>query len=1671
MTTPQALVWNVGDGSKSFAGGAGNDRLVINADNNGDTVNITAGTAAGTSHVNVSIISGQAFNALDLSQIEEIEFRGGAGNDSVTVGDLTGTAITQNTFFANLGGGDDTLGGSATLTRIVADGGAGNDFLSGGSANDSLSGGTGNDTLRGGAGADTLTGGDGDDSLVGGTGIDSMAGGAGNDHYTVDNAADVVIEQANAGIDTVVTSVSYTLPVNVENLTLSGAGNLTGTGNASDNVISVANGVIATGFNAGSLPGNDDGATGPLALGFTANFFGLQYTNVAVSNNGYITFVAPNGTGQSDFSPSPLATYVGAPIVAAFFADVDTRAAGTVTYGTGTYAGHAAFAATWTEVGYFSLGTDLLNTFQIVLVDRSDLAMGDFDIYLNYGQIQWELSGGLGGSAAVAGFSAATGATGTFFQIPGSLTPGSFIDGGTLPLVSGTNDGQPGQFEFDIRGLSFATGNASGVSNNGNQTLFGLAGNDSLLGGTGNDTLDGGADNDTLIGGDGNDSLSGGVGDDLLVGGNGSDVLDGGSGTDTASYRNAGAAVSADLSAGMAAVGADADTLVSIENLTGTKFGDLLNGDAGSNKLVGLDGNDIFVGNGGGDSIFGGAGFDTVDYSFVNSGSGITVNMLGVPLGAGTPDYNVTYTDAGGVQHDVVRGVEQFYGSPDADTFFDALPGPGNSEYGPHIFEGGDGNDTIYGAATLINGQDDRAFTGASYDRAPGGVTVLLGGDTMTGALGHGTAYATMPGLGDGVGTDTLLNVVLARGSSHDDVLYGSSTGFNVFQPSDGNDLIIGLGGENQVSYSNLQGPAGVNVDLVAGTAASVAPGSGDGVGNDTLSGIQDISGSNFDDSLRGGNDDNKIFGNGGDDLIVTRDGNDTVLGGDGFDTVSYSGRASAISVDFFAGGLNIVNELDGYGGVVSTDTLEEVERVIGTAYNDTFTGGATNDGALGARQYFVGGTGSDTFDNTNATQMTVSYQPVSGFTNFRGVTLNLLSAGDGYGGLLIDDPTDSTPGATHDTIQGYATLYGLQGTEFADELTGNAEANRIRGNGGDDTINGGGHSAGTFDQVDYANATAGVIVNLQTNSGTGDSSVGNDILLSIDSVLGSHFADDITGLAAGGTQFFGLEGNDTFTGSGSGNEIYYANSPAGIVVDLAAGTAQDGFGDTDTFTGIQIVRGSAYSDLISGDSGANLLDGSSVRQIEGSDGQDVLVGRGGADTLIGGTDFDVAVFAGAPGHIEVNVPAGTVDQYDSMGSLAATATLDSIEKIVGTDSADTYLGGAGPNASVPFDVFEGRGGDDLITGGGHTRLDFADASSGVEVTFTAPGTGTATGDSSIGTDTFTGVEGVRGSDASDVFTGSSADEFFRGRGGADTIDGGGNGTDHDTVDYLDSPGAVHVDLSLNQTTDDGYGFVDTLTDIENVSGSGNNDVLAGDGNANVLAGGDGNDVLFGGGGNDTLDGGNGFDEANYSSDTAAVTVNLGANTATDGFGGTDTLSSIEWVTGSAYDDTITGDSNANTLRGGDGNDTITGGAGSDILEGGSGADTFNYDGVGDGTSIATNEVRGPSRVGDILVDFQSDTDSILVDRSAFNVSEAGILVEGTNFSTITDAYDGTNAGTNADYGSSGTFIYSTADQTLYYDGNGASAGYTIVATLQGHAPGDVALHAGDINAPPIALP
>lgn len=201
------------------------------------------------------------------------------------------------------------------------------------------------------------------------------------------------------------------------------------------------------------LAANDDGSTGLVNLGFTANINATNYTQTYVNNNGNITFNNPLST----FTPSAISTGAFGPIIAPFFADVDTRAPGSspVTYGSATLGGFNVFGVNYINVGVYN-SQPIFNSFQMILTERADINAGDFDIQFNYDTIVWEAgtasgapTGGLGGTSALVGYWTSTTSNAT---LPGSLVNGALVDGGPNALISNSlNSNILGQYNFQVR--------------------------------------------------------------------------------------------------------------------------------------------------------------------------------------------------------------------------------------------------------------------------------------------------------------------------------------------------------------------------------------------------------------------------------------------------------------------------------------------------------------------------------------------------------------------------------------------------------------------------------------------------------------------------------------------------------------------------------------------------------------------------------------------------------------------------------------------------------------------------------------------------------------------------------------------------------------------------------------------------------------------------------------------------------------------------------------------------------------------------------------------------------------------------------------------------------------------------------------------------------------------
>uniref|UniRef100_UPI00286D6C03 calcium-binding protein n=1 Tax=Sphingomonas sp. TaxID=28214 RepID=UPI00286D6C03 len=411
-----------------------------------------------------------------------------------------------------------------------------------------------------------------------------LEGGAGNDTYFVNDIADIVIEDADAGIDSVVSSVTHDLAANVENLTMTGSAAIecygndlanTITGNSANNFLSggANNDILRGGLGADALFGGEgadalDGGGGNDGL---SGGNGIDVVNYAAATAGVRVNLGVIGVAQDTLGAgSDTLTGIENAIGSNF---ADTLTGNTDANSLNGFGGN--------DIIYGGAGND-------------SLIGGEGNDALDGGVGNDVVNGGNGVDGAT--YAAAAAAVSVNLALGAQNTLGAGID--TLVAIE------------NLTGSAFA------------DTLTGNTDANSLNGFGGNDIIYGGAGNDSLIGGEGNDALDGGVGNDVVNGGNG---------VDGATYAAAAAAVSVNLALAGAqnTLGAGIDTLVAIENLTGSGFADTLTGNASANTLNGYLGNDILRGADGNDTLLGGEGADALDggvgNDVLNGGNGVDV--------------------------------------------------------------------------------------------------------------------------------------------------------------------------------------------------------------------------------------------------------------------------------------------------------------------------------------------------------------------------------------------------------------------------------------------------------------------------------------------------------------------------------------------------------------------------------------------------------------------------------------------------------------------------------------------------------------------------------------------------------------------------------------------------------------------------------------------------------------------------------------------------------------------------------------------------------------------------------------------------------------------------------------------------------------------------------------
>jgi Ca2+-binding RTX toxin-like protein len=1046
---------------------------------------------------------------------------------------------------------------------------------------------------------------------------------------------------------------------------------------------------------------------------------------------------------------------------------------------------------------------------------------------------------------------------------------------------------------------------------------------------------------------------------------------------------------------GSAAGGAGADQLISIENVIGSAHADTIIGDGGANVLSGLGGDDLLSGGAGNDTLDGGDGTDTADYSTATSGVTVTLSGGG-PL----------------TQANITNPATQFYWDP-------ALGGNG------HVYEvrnqpvtwtearnfslgaslaGAQGYlVTITSAAensfvsNLVNqgvttGWDNGSIWLGASDAAQEGVWRWIDGPEAALQFWQGNSNGTSV---NGTYQNWMLSYVVdENGAGGNSGVFSNPTGTGSDYAYLGVRSAMPYGAWDD-TYSSITATSTPSSPIASsdgvrnafiieyGGGATTGATAAGGAGNDTLISIENITGSNFDDTLTGDDSANVLAGGGGNDTLDGGAGGDTLLGGagddtldggDGIDTLTYLDDGDEARMEGV-----IVNLALGTGGAIGggeVDTLLNLENVIGSVFDDQITGDAGNNvleggdgddtltGGLGA-DTLIGGLDSDTASYADAANAVTVNLTLAGAQN-TGVGLDTLISIENVTGSAFNDTL--TGDANHNVLTGLTGNDTLNGGLGNDTLTGGDGADNLTGGRGNDVLDGGaGSDVAAFYDLPVALFGAGVVVNISNGAGSATWNGETDTLIGIETVFGTAGNDHVT-FDANDNVFLDIFGSDTISG-GAGFDIlsysFLAGGGApfiqvqGMVINMAAGTAVDGYGGTDTFSGIELVEGGQGNDTITGDDNDN--------SIIGGRGNDTLVGgdQSASARLIDGFgdsigDFVsfghlIATLDGAFG-VVADLEAGTAT--DSFGS---TDTISGFEGLGGSNNNDTLSGDANDNIFIGFagnDVINGRGGNDMIS--------YDLVAAGVTVDLQA---GTAS-DGAGGTDALVSIERVYGSAFADALSGDANDNLFVGGAGSDTIDGRSG---IDTVSFYHNPNAalagpnqtyavsdVTVDLTTGLATQTS-GEVDTLANIENVIGGLGNDTIIGDATANVLQGLDGNDLLAGGDGDDTLDGGAGLDTVDYSRDlsrTEGVLVDLGSGFATNEVSGVenDTLTGIENAIGTAFDDELYGDVGDNVLSGGAGNDLLgRGGGGTDTLDGGAGSDTAAFFGIDSPISVDLN--------------------------------------------------------------------------------------------------------------------
>ena len=858
----------------------------------------------------------------------------------------------------------------------------------------------------------------------------------------------------------------------------------------------------------------------------------------------------------------------------------------------------------------------------------------------------------------------------------------------------------------------------------------------------------------------------------------------------------------------------------------------------------------------------------------------------------------------------------------------------------------------------------------------------------------------------------------------YSDDLLGSDITTLLTQPmdiigSDGDDSLIGGAGDDTIVGGGGDDTVGFQADRSAATVTELGNGQvqiASDDGTDVISGVE-----------------NFAFNDGTVDLA-------TLLGNvsdSGSTTITYVGTEND-----FIGTAFLDDDNNTSVDIVSNTGTQLVLKNSATGYTSTLIGtGITFSGAAG-EEVPTGGTitGISIVDGDGVAQGTITdinwdLVEFSDALDAVADNDNVAPLADLFSsnGTLTVDGSGATFDLYLDDLLGsdITTLLtqpmDIIGSDGDDSLIGGAGADYIEAGGGNDTIDASIGAASSQNWGDYIKPGAGtntiighqdlfevsndgldigyqdvsnsggIILTVGENgSGTAVSNtagVVNDTFTYAHRFDGTHQNDRFEGSANSNWEGWGGNGGDDTINAGEGYDelLYHFDSKRGgsgaITVNFETGTATDGFGDTDTFTGIEAVRGTAQNDVFIGSEALGFI---SYRGLDGN------------DTITGSTAWDRADYSkdanyGGSGAITADLSAGTI--LDGFGT---TDQVSDIDQVRGTNQGDSMTA-AGLQQGIQFegrdgnDTLTGGGGDDTIYGGNNFDTisagegnDEVHGGNGRDLIFLNQGDDLFIDNGQggeLGRDTvFTGLgnDTVQGGNGDDVFFGEDGNDVINARLGNDTVYGGNN---FDTISAGEGNDEVHGGngrdlIFLNQGDDlfidNGQGgelgrdTVFTGLGNDTVEGGNGDDVFFGEDGNDVINARLGNDTIYGGNNFDTISAGAGNDEVHGGNGRDLIFLNQGDDIYYDngqgGELGRDTVYTglgNDTVEGGNGDDLFFGEAGDDLIFARLGADTLEGGAGNDTLNGGEGADTFVFEAADTGTGQ------------DIVQDFERGTDTL----------------------------------------------------------------------------------------------